>query len=128
VSEINFYELTSQAKKLVRKGKYRITYHVMVDHPERNITAADILECLKIGSAVSLEPRKGEDQEKYWGADRYRWFGQDSQDRVLRLIVSIQTNVIVISAAEATRIQRERYLEEDEEGLLKSSGDEDERK
>lgn len=126
MSEPIYKELTTQAKKFVREGKYKITYHVMVDHPERHITVADILECLKIGDIVSLEPRTVAGREKYTGTDRYRWFGQDAKDRVLRLIVSITGNVIVISAAEATLTQRDRYLSEDEEGLVKSSSDEDE--
>jgi hypothetical protein len=128
VSGLTLEELTIRAKKLIREGKFRITQHVMLDHPERNITAVDILECLKIGNLVSLEPKVNKGEQKYFGLDRYRWFGQDTKDRVLRLIVSISANVIIISAAEATTTQTQKYLAEDEEGLMKFSADEDEGK
>jgi hypothetical protein len=118
VSEQNFKELTVRVKKLVREKNYTITYHVLKDHPEREILEVDILECLKIGDIASLEPREVCGEEKYIGPNRYRWFGQDTKDRVLRLIIAIKENVIIISAAEATENQRDWYLEEDKLGII----------
>ena len=113
VSAENFKDISAQVRRLVRAGNYKITRHALEDHPERKITAADILECLKIGDAASLEPRNNGTEIKYTGSDRYRWFGQDTLDRVLRLIISISSNVIVISAAEVTENQEKRYLDQE---------------
>ena len=109
----DFSELTAQVHHLVRQGKYQISYHALNDHPERNITAADIIEVLKIGSIADLELRIVAGREKYEGAQRYRWFGEDERDRVLRLILVVKDNVIVISAVEATNRQSARYQQED---------------
>ncbi|MGK5084172.1 hypothetical protein WDW37_12825 [Bdellovibrionota bacterium FG-1] len=117
VTSDELVELTAKAKRLVRAQQYLISQHVMNDHPERLITAVDILECLKIGSAVALELREIGGQYKYSGNDRYRWFGEDQKDRVLRLIVIIEDQTVVVSAAEATEKQAERYHAEDQVGL-----------
>jgi hypothetical protein len=108
-------KLTTNIRSLVRQGKFSITYHVLNDHPERNISAVDILECLKIGSVASAEPKEIDGKEQYTGDQRYRWFGEDESDRVLRLILVVEADVIVVSAAEATSGQAERYRKEDSE-------------
>jgi len=107
--------LSRQARSLVRAGKYIISEHALNDHPERDIKIEDILEVLKIGEAISEEPREVDGVEIYRGTQRYRWFGEDQNDRVLRLIVVIKANVVIISAAIATERQAERYRAEDQE-------------
>ena len=117
VTSEDLAKLTVKAKRLVRAKRYMISRHAMDDHPERQITAADILECLKIGSAVALEPRELDGQTKYSGDNRFRWFGEDQKDRVLRLIVIIEEQTVVVSAAQATEKQTDRYHAEDQTGL-----------
>ncbi len=90
-----------------------ISFHVLNDHPERDITAADIIEVLKIGSMAAAEPREVNGRKQYEGAQRYRWFGEDQRDRLLRLILVVKKHVIVCSAAEATEGQAARYRKED---------------
>lgn len=99
---MNYEELTSKAKRLVR------------------------LECLKIGSAVALEPREVNGVVKYQGDDLFRWFGEDQKDRVLRIIVVITDDVVVVSAAVATTGQEYKYREEDQEGLATELDEEEE--
>jgi hypothetical protein len=64
-------KLTARAKQLLKQQKYKITYHALHDHPERNITAADIIEAIKIGGISKVEPREVAGSVKYDGADRY---------------------------------------------------------
>ena len=73
----------------------------------------EILECLKIGSITKLEPREVKGQIKYEGNDRFRWHGQDQKDRALRLIVIIDDETIVVSAAEANPKAAAAYLTDD---------------
>ena len=54
----DFKELTARAKQLLKKGAYKISYHVLYDHPERKITAVDIIECLKIGSIAEMVSKR----------------------------------------------------------------------
>jgi uncharacterized DUF497 family protein len=102
----DFDELTRKAKRLFRERKFAIDPHATDDYPERNITAADIIEVIKIGSVTS-EGNTGE------GSDRFLWVGEDAADRVLRLVVVIRNNLLVISAAEANRAQTTQYGNED---------------
>jgi hypothetical protein len=106
-------KITTKAKRLVRASQYLIGRHATDDYPERQIAVADILECLKIGNAVAFEPQVIRGQLRYRGNARYRWFGEDQKDRVLRLIVIVTERVIVVSAAHATPKQAERYHAED---------------
>lgn len=101
-----FAELTRRAKELFRAKKYFIAPHATDDYPERNITAVDIIEVIKIGSVVG-RGNLGE------GRSRYVWVGEDASDRVLRLIVVIENNLIVVSAAQANSTQEEDYRDED---------------
>lgn len=102
----DFDELTKKAKRLFRERKFAIDPHATDDYPERNITAADIIEVIKIGGVIG-EGNQGE------GSDRFLWVGEDAADRVLRLVVVIRNNLLVISAAEANRTQTARYENED---------------
>lgn len=111
----DFSGLTATVHRLVRQGKYKISLHALKDHPERGITASDILECLKIGGIADEEPRRIGNEIRYEGDPRYRWFGEDQTSRVIRLILVIKANVIVVSAALATEGQVERYHKEDKE-------------
>ena len=111
--EEDFSTLTAKVRRLVREGRYLISTHALKDHPERGIAADHILECLKLGSVAAVESREVEGKIRYEGSRRYRWFGEDHRDRVLRLILVIRTDVVVISAAEATEGQAERYRRED---------------
>ncbi len=106
-------EVTAKVKNLVRQGDYKITFHVLHDNPDRQITAADILEVLKVGNVKQLEPRTEGKTVKYSGADRYRWVGQDAQDRVLRLIVVVSNGVVIVSAAISNPNEAKQYLAED---------------
>jgi len=103
----NFEKLTKKAKKLLRDGAYFIDRHATDDYPERMITAADIKEVIKIGSVVGVG-NPGE------GKDRYLWVGEDAGDRILRLVVVIQDDLIVISAVEANQTQTKDYRKEDD--------------
>ena len=85
----DFKKLTNRAKKLFRENRYAIDPHATDDYPERNITAVDIIEAIKIGGVVD-EGKTGE------GNDRYIWVGEDMADRVLRLVVVIRNNLIVV--------------------------------
>ena len=105
--------LQKAVKKMLREGKYQISSHATDDYPEWNITAADIIECLKIGDLDRFEPREVDGVTKYLGSDRYRWYGQDQKDRVLRLIIAIDDEVITVSAAEAGNKARDAYLASD---------------
>lgn len=102
-----FEKLTKKAKKLFREGKYAIDSHATDDYPERQITAADIIEVLKIGSIVG-EGTQGEER------NRYLWVGEDTADRVLRLVVVIRDDLIVISAVEAGKRLKANYRSEDD--------------
>ena len=104
--------LTVRVKRLVRQGRYRLSSHVLHDHPERWITEANILEAIKSGRLASREPREVDGRIRYSGEDRFRWLGADQKDRVLRLIVVITETVVVVSAVKATERQSERYREE----------------
>lgn len=94
--------ITRQVKQLFGKGKYKISFHVLNDHPERNITAADIIETIKEGRTAQVEPREKDGEQKYSDDNRFRWFGTDTKDRVLRLILVVKAQVIIVSAAVAT--------------------------
>ena len=115
MSDDDFLKLSQKARSLVRHGKYRISLHALEDHPERQITAVDILEVLKIGHIATAEPNMKDGKTLYSGDQRYRWFGEDQNDRVLRLIIAVKGNVVVISAAEATEGQARRYREDEKE-------------
>ena len=62
VSKVDLNELTKQAKALVRANQYKISFHALYDNPQRNITAADILQVLKEGAIKQLEPREVADR------------------------------------------------------------------
>ena len=111
MSKVILDELTKQAKELVRANRYKISFHALYDNPQRNITAADILQVLKEGAIKQLEPREVAGEIKYVGADRFRWLGEDAGDRILRLIVVIAENVVVVSAVEAGPTDQKSYSE-----------------
>ena len=48
------------------------------------------------------------------GEDRYLWAGEDTADRVLRLVVVIQDDLVIISAVEANKGLTAGYRNEDD--------------
>lgn len=111
----DFSALTKKAKQLVKEGRWEASPHALYDHLDREITTADVLEVLKVGGVVRESPPTRENP--YKGALRHIWVGQDINDRVLRLVVTIVWDVVIVSAALANQGETETYLAEDQEDL-----------
>jgi len=106
--------LSRNVRTMIRAGKYVITDHVTKDHPERQIKKDDILEVLKIGNAIEHFPRFIDGKLQYSGhSERYKWVGEDQKDRILSLLITIENNVVVVHANQATTEEAKRYKMED---------------
>ena len=109
-----FGKLSRQVRSMVRKGAYVISDHVTKGHPERDIKKDDIKQVLLTCDVVERLPLLVDGKPQFVGrSDRYAWIGKDQKDRVLKLLIVVEDNVVVVHASAATPEQVQTYEKED---------------